>query len=108
MDADLGTAVSEPKDLHPFEKTAWQMLSHWIDDDDIREKDAAYGEMQRGQLTGALNDLEALEAGYEPSEVELGEHQATHIPLYGCLITLGGVALLIYLMFANGFFMHGD
>ena len=105
---DLFSAVGDPRELEKHEKTAWHALSQWADDDDIRDGDARYGDMQREKLRNALSDLEALEAGYDPQEVDWGDHQANRIPLLGCLSTLAILALLFYLAFRNGFFMHGD
>jgi hypothetical protein len=88
---DLGI-IQDPSALHQIERAAWQRLSHWADDDDIRAKDSRYADMQERQIGDALADLEALEAGYLPSEVSRGEHQAWHIPSWGCVL-VGSVGL---------------
>ncbi len=75
-------------------------MSHWADDDDIRAKDPRYAEMQQRQIAEALADLEALEAGYLPSEVSRGEHQAWHIPLWGCVLAASAVVAAIYFLVA--------
>ena len=100
---ELSSVAPDPLALDQIERLAWQRLSQWGDDDDIRAKDDAYAEMRREQIADALSDLEALEAGYVPSEIALGDH----IPLLGCLAIVV-LAALIYAMFAHGFFMHGD
>ena len=64
--------------------------------------------MQRRHVAKALADLEALEAGYDPSEIALGDHQAAHIPLLAGMAVIFVLAVLLYAMFANDFFMHGD
>jgi hypothetical protein len=46
--------------------------------------------------------------GYTPEELERGEDQAWHIPVWGCLAAVGALGLIFWLMFINGFFMHGD
>ena len=48
------------------------------------------------------------ERGYTPEELERGEDQAWHVPIWGCLAVLAILALIFWLMFTNGFFMHGD
>ncbi|WP_093667187.1 hypothetical protein [Sphingomonas gellani] len=106
--SDLLTSIPDPTDLDQMERLAWQRLSQWADDDDIRARDEAYADMQRQHVTEALSDLEALDAGYDPREIELGDHQATHIRLVGCLVVAALVAAVLYAMFAHGFFMHGD
>ena len=105
---EIYAAAPDPPALDQLERVAWQRLSQWADDDDIRATDDAYAEMRRQQVADALADLEALEAGYDPSEIAMGDHQATHIPLSGCLAVAVVLAALLYAMFAHGFFMHGD
>lgn len=95
--SQLSAAAPDPSALDQLERVAWQRLSQWADDDDIRAKDQAYTDMRRRQIGEALADLEALEVGYEPSEIALGDHQATHIPLLGCLAVAAVVAALLYL-----------
>ena len=36
---ELLSGVADPSVLDEFEKAAWECLSHWADDDDIRAKD---------------------------------------------------------------------
>ncbi len=105
---DLLAAAPDPAVLDQIERLAWQRLSQWADDDDIRDKDHVYADMQRRHVAEALAALEALEAGYDPSEIALGDHRATHIPLLGCLAVVALVTALLYAMFTYGFFMHGD
>lgn len=105
---ELFAAAPNPTALNQLERLAWQRLSHWADDDDIRAKNKTYAEMQTRQIADALADLEALEAGYIPSEIIWGEHRATLIHPFGCLALAIVLAVLLYAMFAQGFFMHGD
>ncbi|KRR22287.1 hypothetical protein [Bradyrhizobium retamae] len=37
---------------------AWMALRWWVNDDDIRAKDAEYGEMRKRQLQGFLEQME--------------------------------------------------
>jgi hypothetical protein len=41
-ESELDAAVPDPFALDPAEKIAWEALSHWADDDDIRERDKRY------------------------------------------------------------------
>jgi hypothetical protein len=93
----LLSGVPDPQALGPVEKEAWLVLSGWADDDGIRAMDPAYTHMQQGQVAAALVDLEALEAGYDPFEIEMGDHVASRIPLAGCLLGLGLAACLAWL-----------
>jgi hypothetical protein len=83
---ELLSVTPDPSSLEEIERSAWYRLSHWADDDDIRAKDSRYADMQKRHIREALADLEALEAGYLASEVSRGEHQAWHIPLWGCVL----------------------
>jgi hypothetical protein len=89
---ELLSIIQDPASLQEIERAAWYRLSHWADDEDIRAKDSRYADMQERQIGAALADLEALEAGYLPSEVSRGEHRAWHIPLWGCVL-VGSVGL---------------
>jgi hypothetical protein len=104
---DLMATVPDSSGLPEFEKLAWLRLGWWADDEDIRARDQAYADMRLSQIEVSLEQLEALESGGDPLEVEVAS-QAIPVSLWGCLLTLGLVAVLFYLMFANGFFMHGD
>ena len=106
--AELTAAAPDPITLDKSERLAWQRLSQWADDNDIHAKDEAYSTMQRRHVAEALANLEALEAGYNMQEIGFGDHQATHIPLRGCTAVMIILAVLLYTMFAHGFFMHGD
>ncbi|KQS03371.1 hypothetical protein ASG11_03105 [Sphingomonas sp. Leaf357] len=44
---ELDTAVPNPRSLDRNEKSAWEELSHWADDGDIRERDQRYAEFKR-------------------------------------------------------------
>jgi len=46
----LDTAMPDPFTLDPAEKTAWEELSHWADDDDIREQDERYAASKRERI----------------------------------------------------------
>ena len=47
---ELDTAVPDPFALDPAEKAAWEELSHWADDDDIRERDERYAAAKRERM----------------------------------------------------------
>jgi hypothetical protein len=81
------------------ERAAWYRLSHWADDDDVRAKDPRYLDMQQRQICEVLGDLEGLDAGYLPSEIGRGEHQAWHMPPLGCaLFVIAGSTGLYFLL----------
>jgi hypothetical protein len=44
---ELDAAVPNPLDLNSVEFSAWQQLSHWADDADIRQKDEYYATFKR-------------------------------------------------------------
>ena len=46
VEAELEAAVPDPFMLDPAEKNAWEDLSHWADDDDIRERDEHYAALE--------------------------------------------------------------
>ena len=106
--SELSIAASDPMDLGQIERLAWQRLSQWADDDDIRMRNASYTEMRRRQVAEALAALEAFKPGYDPDEIAVGYHRATHIPLLVVLIAVVVLAALLYAMLAHGFFMHRD
>ena len=49
-EAELDAAVPDPLTLDRDEKDAWEQLSHWADDEDIRGRDHRYATMKRGWL----------------------------------------------------------
>lgn len=49
-ESELETAVPDPFALDPAEKAAWEELSHWADDDDIRERDERYAASKRERM----------------------------------------------------------
>lgn len=93
---EFHAAIHDPRGLDQVEHIAWERLSQWVDDGDIRSRDAAYADMQHRQIAGALEDLEAVEAGYLPSEVAWGDHRAWHMPLIGCLAIVAILACLAW------------
>jgi len=46
-EAELDAAVPDPHSLDRYEKRAWEQLSHWADDADIREGDERYAAFKR-------------------------------------------------------------
>lgn len=49
-EAELETAVPDPFALDDLEKSAWEELSHWADDGDIRAKDERYVSYKRDRM----------------------------------------------------------
>jgi hypothetical protein len=49
-ESELETAVPHSSALGPAEKIAWEELSHWADDDDIRERDKRYAASKRERM----------------------------------------------------------
>jgi hypothetical protein len=91
---ELDATVSDPLTLDRVEKDAWEQLSHWADDGDIRAKDAQYATFKRELMRDHIAALN----GYLSDEIERGEHQAQHIPLWGCGAAILLVALVAYLL----------
>ena len=56
---ELDIAVQDPLALDPIEKDAWQQLSHWADDADIRQKDANYATFKRDWMQDRIAALKA-------------------------------------------------
>lgn len=55
---ELGRAIPDPRLLDDrSEMDAWEELSHWADDDDIRAKDARYREHKRERMRGHIARL---------------------------------------------------
>lgn len=54
---ELDAAIPDPLVLDRDEKQAWEQLSHWADDADIRTKDAHYASFKRGWM---LDHIAAL------------------------------------------------
>lgn len=48
---ELDTAVPNPRSLDRHEKSAWEELSHWADDGDIRERDQRYAQLKRERMS---------------------------------------------------------
>jgi hypothetical protein len=49
-EAELNAAVPDPSALASAEKIAWEELSHWADDEDIRERDERYAASKRERM----------------------------------------------------------
>ena len=96
---ELLSGVADPSVLDEFEKAAWECLSHWADDDDIRAKDPKYAAYQQEKAVETLADLEALDVGYLASEVRWGEHQATRVPFWVALVALAVIIGLAWMVF---------
>jgi hypothetical protein len=56
-ESELDTAVPDPLALDGAEKIAWEELSHWADDDDIRERDERYTASKRERMRDHIATL---------------------------------------------------
>ena len=56
-ESELNTAVLAPFALDPAEKIAWEELSHWADDGDIRERDEPYAAFKRERMRDHVTAL---------------------------------------------------
>ena len=54
---DLKAGVPDPFALDAAEKHAWEELSHWADDDDIRERDWRYAASKRERMSDHIAAL---------------------------------------------------
>ena len=92
--AELDTGMPNPLMLDPTERDAWEELSHWADDDDVRGKDVNYTAYKRERLRDRLAELN----GYLPDEIERGEHKAWHLRWCGAATILLAVAVAYVLI----------
>lgn len=58
-EAELDNAVPDPFALDPAERNAWEELSHWVDDDDIRGRDERYAVFKRERMRDLVAPLVA-------------------------------------------------
>jgi hypothetical protein len=56
---ELDAAIPNPLVLDRNEKMAWQELSHWTDDADIRENDESYAAFKRDWMRDRIKALNA-------------------------------------------------
>ena len=56
---ELHGAIPDPRPLTRQQYDAWEELSHWADDADIREKDPKYAVFKRDWMRAALKALMA-------------------------------------------------
>lgn len=56
---ELDDAIPNPLILGRVEKDAWEQLSHWADDDDIRAKDKRYAASKRNRMRDHIIALSA-------------------------------------------------
>ncbi len=54
---ELDAAVPNPMVLSKEERLAWEELSHWADDDDVRAKDIRYAAYKRDRMRDCLATL---------------------------------------------------
>ena len=56
---ELDAVVPDPVILSRVERDAWEELSHWADDDDIRAKDKRYAANKRDRMRDHITALSA-------------------------------------------------
>ncbi len=56
---ELHAAIPDPLLLDLVEKDAWEQLSHWADDEDIRAKDAKYAAFKRNWMRDHIAALDS-------------------------------------------------
>ena len=56
---ELDAAIPNPRLLDAAEKDAWEQLSHWADDDDIRARDDNYAAFTRDWMREHIVRLSA-------------------------------------------------
>ena len=54
---ELDAAIPDPFALDRSERTAWEELSHWADDADIRAHDPLYARFKRDWMLGHIATL---------------------------------------------------
>lgn len=58
MTADeLDGAIANPQSLDRYERAAWQELSYWADDADIRARDPSYAVVKKEWMQKRLDAL---------------------------------------------------
>ncbi|WP_179045855.1 hypothetical protein [Sphingobium lactosutens] len=58
---ELDIAIPDPLALDEREKAAWQELSHWADDEDIRDNDSKYAAFKREWMRSHLSTLRDID-----------------------------------------------
>lgn len=58
-EVELESAVPNPFALDLAERNAWEELSHWVDDDDIRGRDERYAVFKRERMRDLVAPLVA-------------------------------------------------
>ena len=54
---ELDAAIPDPLALPKDEKRAWEELSHWADDDDIRARDVYYADFKRRRMSDLISEM---------------------------------------------------
>jgi hypothetical protein len=91
---ELDAMIPDPLLLDSAERGAWEQLSHWADDADIRAKDTHYAIFKRERMREQIAALN----GYLPGEIKRGEHRAWHVSPWGCgaaMLLIVGVTYLL-------------
>ena len=56
---ELDAAIPDPLAFGRHERDAWEQLSHWADDADIRARDAHYASFKRDRMSDQIAKLSA-------------------------------------------------
>lgn len=65
---ELDAAIPNPLDLDKVERLAWQQLTHWVDDADIRQIDKPYAKFKRQEMRSQITVLSDSGNGAEPHD----------------------------------------
>jgi len=60
IEDELAAAIPDPYALDKIERKAWEELSHWADDADIRARDGNYAAFKRGRMRDHIAALQAI------------------------------------------------
>ncbi|MDH2130407.1 hypothetical protein N5J77_04665 [Sphingobium yanoikuyae] len=85
---ELDKAIPNPLVLDEREKAAWEELSHWADDDDIRAKNTKYAASKREWMRGHLSTLRDIDWHPQPPS----SHQRIKVGIWLALFLFSGAS----------------
>ncbi|EQB11521.1 hypothetical protein RLDS_24255 [Sphingobium lactosutens DS20] len=85
---ELDKVIPDPLVLDEREKTAWEELSHWADDDDIRAKDIKYAASKREWMRGHLSTLRDIDWHPQPPSI----HQRIKVGFWLAVFLFSGAS----------------
>ena len=88
---ELNKIIPAPLALDEREKTAWEELSHWADDEDIRAKDPDYAAFKREWMREHLSTLRYIDWHPNPPSTR----QRIKVGIWLALFLLSGTSYLI-------------